>query len=112
MRVPAADVGEAIVGDAREFARDLRRSDQFERRIGERKHLLQPVELLDQLQPRIDIDERIEARKRCRRDVIGHDLLQPFEVGPRREVVEHVDDHVGSSRALCGPLIYKQTRCR
>ena len=37
--------------------------DQLERRIGEREHLLQPVELVEQGKPRIDVPQRLEPRK-------------------------------------------------
>ena len=40
------------------------RGDQFERRIGEREHLLQAIELVKQAQPRLDIDQRLEPGKR------------------------------------------------
>ena len=62
----AADLGQRVVGDARQLRRLLRRRHQLERRIGEADHLAQVAELVEQAQPRIDIDQRLQAAEsRC-----------------------------------------------
>ena len=72
------------------------RRDQFERRVGEREHLLQAVEFVHEPQARIDVDKRLEPRKRRDGDVIRNDFSQPVEIDAGHEMVEHVDHHVGS----------------
>ena len=46
--MPAAELGQRVVRHARELRRLVGRSNQLERRIGERDHLLQVVELIEQ----------------------------------------------------------------
>ena len=88
LRMLAADLGQQVVGEARELRRAVGRRDQLERRIGEAEHVLQAVELIEQPAARVDIDQRLQARKRReRRDVAGHELGQPIEIRPRHEVI-------------------------
>ncbi len=58
--VPAAELRQGVVGHARELRRGRGPGDQFQRRIGERDHLLQPVELVEQGEPGVDIPQRLE----------------------------------------------------
>ena len=42
---------------------------------------LQVAELVEQAQPRIDVDQRLQPRKAGHRDVVGHELRQAVEIG-------------------------------
>ena len=44
--VPAADLGQRVVRNAREFRRAVGRRDELQRRIGEAEHILHAVELI------------------------------------------------------------------
>src|SRR5262245_14871324 len=100
VRVAAADIGERIVGEARELRRLRWRRDQFEWWVGERDDLSQVVELVKQTKPRIDVDQRLEPRKGGHRDMVGRDFGQAVQIRLRHEVIEHIDHHVVSPRGL------------
>ena len=55
--MPAAELGERVVRQARELRRLVGRSNELERRVGEREHLLQAVEFVEQGEPRIDVPQ-------------------------------------------------------
>jgi hypothetical protein len=93
IRVPAANFGKLVIGKTREFGRALGRGDEFERRVGQRQHLLEPVELVQQPQALVDIDDRRQSRKHRDRRLPGNQRGNTVEVFPRDEVVEHIDDH-------------------
>ena len=87
----AADLGQRVVGHPRELRRLVGRRDQFERRIGEREHLLQAVELVEQRTPRIDVPQRLDARKRGHHRMARNEIGQPVEIGLGHEMIEDVD---------------------
>ena len=91
--VPAAKLGQRVVGEPRELRRLVGGRDQLERRIGEREHLLQPVELVEQGEPRIDVPQRLEPRERGDGDMTRNDLGQAVEIRLGHEMIEDVDDH-------------------
>ena len=74
--MPAADLGQRVIGEPRQLRRLVRRRDQLERRIGEREHLLQVAELVEQGEPRIDVHQRLEPRKGGDRHVARDETLQ------------------------------------
>ena len=92
--VPAAELGEQVVREARELRRLVGRSNELERRIGEREHLLQALELVEQGEPRIDVPQGLEAGKRGERHMAGNDGAEAIEIRLRHEMVEDVDHHV------------------
>ena len=53
--VPTAELGEGVVRQPRELRRLLGGGNELERRVGEREHLLQAVEFVEQGEPRIDV---------------------------------------------------------
>ena len=90
----AADLRQAVVGEPRQIRRDSGPADKLERRIGERQHLREVAELVEQTQPRIDVHQRLQPRKRGGRDGWpGMSVGKPIEIGFRHEVIEYVDDH-------------------
>ena len=92
--MPAAELGERVVRHARELGRLVGRSNELERRVGEREHLLQAVEFVEQGEPRIDVPQRLEAGKRGEHHMAGNDGAEPVEIRLRHEMVEDVDHHV------------------
>ena len=92
--MPTAELGERVVRQARELRRLVGRSNELERRIGEREHLLQAVELVEQGQPRIDVPQGLEAGKRGERHMAGNDGAEAIEIRLRHEMIEDVDHHV------------------
>ena len=66
----AADLRQRVVRHARQLGRRSGRRDQLERRIGEREHLLQPVELVEQREPRVDVPEGLEPGEGGDRHVV------------------------------------------
>ena len=92
--MPAAELRERVVREARELWRLVGRSNELERRIGEREHLLQAVELVEQGEPRIDVPQRLEAGKRGERHMAGNDGAEAIEIRLRHEMIEDVDHHV------------------
>ena len=67
--------------------------DELERRIGEREHLLQALELVEQGKPRVDVPQRLEPGKRSERHMAGNEIAEAIEIGLRHEMVEDVDHH-------------------
>ena len=57
----AADFGERVVGASRQARRYFGRADQFERRIGERQHLREVAELIEQPESGVDVHQRLQA---------------------------------------------------
>ena len=92
-RMPAAELGQRVVGDARELRRLVGRRDQLERRIGEREHLLQVVELVEQASRASTSHSVLSRGKRGDRDMAGNELGQAVEIRLRHEMIEDVDDH-------------------
>jgi hypothetical protein len=84
---------QSVVGDARELGRLVGRGDELERRIGEREHLLQGVELIEQGKPRIEIAQRRKPGKGGERHVTGNEIAEAIEIGLRHEMVEDIDHH-------------------
>src|SRR4029078_12057987 len=74
-------------------------SNELERRVGEREHLLQAVELVEQGQPRIDVPQGLEAGKRGERHMAGNDGAEAIEIRLWHEMIEDVDYHVQPARA-------------
>ena len=91
--VTAAQLRQRIVGNARERRRDIRRGDQLQRWIGERKDLLDVTELVEQPQAHSDIDERGQPRKCGDRNVVRDEGRQPLQVSLGHEMIEDVDNH-------------------
>src|SRR6266446_5039182 len=89
----AAKLREAVVGDARERGRPVRRPEHLDRRIGEREHLLQAVELVHHAQPRVYVPQRGQLGKRGQRDVARHELREALEDRLGHEVIEDVEVH-------------------
>src|SRR6476661_5238561 len=100
--MPAAELGERVVRQTRELRRLVGRSNELERRVGEREHLLQSVELVEQGEPRIDVPQGLEAGKRGERHMAGNDGAEAIEVRLRHEMVEDVDHHVQPAPGKCG----------
>src|SRR5262245_47892374 len=71
----------------------LRRGDELEWGIGEADHLAQVIELIEQAKPRVEVDQRLEPRKRAHHDMAGDEGSQAVEIRLRHEVIEDVDDH-------------------
>ena len=95
VRVAAAELGQSVIGHARQIRRLRRTAQIFERRIGEREHLLQVAELIEEFEPRIDIPKRAQARKGRRGGVRRSELLQALEVRRGHEVIEDVEHDRG-----------------
>ena len=89
--IPAADFGQRIIRQPREIRRPVGRCDQFERRVGERQHLLQSVELIEQRTPRIHVPQRLDARKGGHRGLARNEIGQPVEIGLGHEMIEDVE---------------------
>ena len=96
--MPTAELGEQVVRQPRELRRLVGRSNELERRIGEREHLLQAVEFVEQREPRIDVPQGLEARKRGERHMAGNDGAEAIEIRLRHEMIEDVDHHVQPAR--------------
>ena len=92
--MPAAEFRERVVRQARELGRLVGRSNELERRIGEREHLLQAVELFEQGKPCIDVPQRLQARKSSERHMAGNDGAEAIEIRLRHEMIEDIDHHV------------------
>ena len=92
----AAELRQGVVGQARELRRLVGRGDQLERRIGEREHLLQAIELVEQGKPRIDVPQRLDPGKRGEHHVAGNEIAETIEIRLRHEMVEDVDHHLAS----------------
>jgi hypothetical protein len=88
-----AELGQPIIGDARQFRRALRRPQDLDRRIGQRQDLLISVELIEEAQPRLDVPQRRQLGKGGKGDVAGREVAEPVEDRFRHEVVEHVEHH-------------------
>src|SRR5207253_7396382 len=67
------------------------RRHEFERRIGERKHLLKSIELVEQRKPGVDIPKRLEPGKQADHGMIRDERAQTLEIRLGREMVEDVD---------------------
>jgi hypothetical protein len=89
----AAEFRQRVVGHARELGRRLGPRNQLERWIGEREHLLQPVEFVEEGKPGVDVPQRLEPGERGERHVAGNKRAEPIEIGPRHEMIEDVDHH-------------------
>ena len=87
----AAKLGQRVVRHARKLGRPLGWRDELERRIGKREHLLQPVELVEEREPGIDVPQRLESGKRGQHHVAGNERAEAIEIGLRHEMVEDVD---------------------
>jgi len=87
----AHQLGEAVVRDARDLRRELRAAELLDRRVGEREHLLQAVELVHHAQALVHVPERRHLGKGLHRRVVRHELPHAVEDLPRHEVVEDVD---------------------
>ena len=92
--MPAAKLRERVVREARERWRLVGRSNELERRVGEREHLLQAIELVEQGKPRIDVPQRLQAGKSGERHMAGNDGAEAIEIRLRHEMIEDVDHHV------------------
>jgi hypothetical protein len=101
VRIFPADLGQTIVGNASKLGGHHGRADRFQGRIGERKDLAQSVKAFDEPQTGVDIDKRIEPRECRDRDVIGNELGNAVEIGPRHEMIEYVDDQSRALTSLC-----------
>ena len=108
LRMPPADVGKTVIGDARQLRGALGRPQQFERRIGERQHLAVVAELIEQLESRVEVPQRRQLGKRGGGRVIRHELPQFLEVSRRQEVVVDVEDQLKAP----GFVALKPTRSR
>ena len=99
-----ADLGERVVRHAGDLRRAVGRRDQLDRRIGEREHLLQAVELVEQREPRVDVPQRLDARERGEHRMAGNELAEPVEKRLRHEVGEDVEHGAVPAKAatLCG----------
>ena len=93
--IPAADLGERVVGEPRQLRRHVGRRDQFERRIGEREDLLQAVESIEQRTPGIQVPQRLDARERGHRRLARNEIGEPIEIGLRHEMIEDVEHAAG-----------------
>jgi len=90
----AAKLRERVVREARECWCLVGRSNELERRIGEREHLLQAIELVEQGKPCIDVPQRLQAGKSGERHMAGNDGAEAVEIRRRHEMIEDVDHHV------------------
>jgi hypothetical protein len=93
IRIFHAQVSQRVVGNARQLWCQL--GDEFKRRIGKRQHVLHTVEFVDQTQPRVDIEQRLDLRERGYDGVAGDKRSQTVKVNLRHEVVENIDLHPG-----------------
>ena len=59
-----------------ELGRPIRGGNELERRIGEREHLLQAIELIEQRKPRIDVPQRFQSREGGEHHVAGDEIAQ------------------------------------
>ncbi len=91
MRV--ADLRQRIVREPRQCRGLIRPRNQLERRIGEREHLLEAVEAIEQRQTGVDIAERLEPRKRRHGDMAGNERRKALKIGLGHEMIEHIDHH-------------------
>ena len=80
VRIICAKPGQRIVGDARQLGRHVRRADELERRIGQRQHVLHAVEFVDQPQPRLDVDQRLDLRKSREDDMARNECRKAVEI--------------------------------
>src|SRR5262249_8056803 len=94
----AAKLGQRVVRHARKLGRLVGRGDELERRIGEREHLLQSVELVEEREPGIDIPQRLKSGKRGQHHVAGNKRAEAIEIGLRHEMVEDVDHRYAVGR--------------
>ena len=92
--MPAAEFGECVVREPRELGRLVGRSNELERRIGKRQHLLQAVELVEQGEPRIDVPQCLQAGKSGDCHMAWNEGAEAIEIRLRHEMIEDVDHHV------------------
>ena len=91
--MPGADFGKRIVCDPCELGRHIGTGHELERRVGERQHILQIPEPLEQPQPRIDVAERREARKGSHGHMARYQTGETPQIRGGHEMVEDVDFH-------------------
>jgi hypothetical protein len=82
---------EAMKPGKRLRGRELGAAELLERRVGEREHLLQTVELVHHAQPLVHVPQRRHLGKGLHRRVVRHQLAHAVEDLPGHEVVEDVD---------------------
>jgi len=83
----------------------LWRTDQFHWWIGQRRHLLQVSEFINQPQPRINVDQRLYPGKSAEHDMARDQPAQPVKILFRHEVVENVNFHWENPRVRTSPFL-------
>ena len=93
--MPAANLGQRVVGHPHQVRRPVRRADQLGRRVGQRQHVLHLAEFIDQCAARVDVPQRPEAGERAEHRMARDQVAEAIEIRLGHEMVENVDHHAG-----------------
>ena len=89
-----ADFRQRIVGKPGELRCDVGPGNQLERRIGEREHVLEIAELVEQPQARFYVTQCGEAWKCGDRGMAGYQGGKALQIRLGHEVIEDIDFHL------------------